>query len=148
MCSRSAAAQSTQLETKRWVFGTKVLYHFFARDFCAHSVIMTDHASSLCRISSKTEMKPVHIVPGFLRRAESNLSIFEDVGAEGFSPVAFYLLSQTECLITKKAYHPVYLLITPGLPHAACPSPQCEPGRQTTVGLCSEPCVWKWQALL
>lgn len=68
---------------------SEVLSHFFAEDFCAHSGIMTDGAVSMCRISFKTELKPVNIVSRFLQRAESNLSIFEDVGSESFSPVAF-----------------------------------------------------------
>lgn len=69
--------------------GTEVLSRFFAQDSCALSGIMTDCADSTCRIRFKTELKPVNIVSRFLQRAEPNLSIFEDVGSESFSPVAF-----------------------------------------------------------
>lgn len=69
--------------------GTGVLSHFFAEDFCAHSGITTDCAVSTCRISFKTELKPVNVVSRFLQRAERNLSLIEDVASESFFPVAF-----------------------------------------------------------
>lgn len=65
------------------------LSHFFAQDFCAHSGLTADRAVPMCGISFKTELKPVNIVSSFLQRAEPTLSIFEDVGSESSSPVAF-----------------------------------------------------------
>lgn len=96
LCSRPGCAITSSYivclhweSTKVSLYGTKVLSHFCAQNFCVHSVIMTDCATYLCRISFKTQMKPVHILSRFLQRPESNLSLFEEVGSEGFSPVAF-----------------------------------------------------------
>lgn len=102
LCSRPGCAITLQLHSLHWenakvsLYGTKVLSQFCAQDFCVqdfcvHSVIMTDCATYLCRISFKTQMKPVHILSRFLQRPEYNLSLFEEVGSEGFSPVAFYM---------------------------------------------------------
>lgn len=126
---------------------TDVLSHFFAQDFCAHSGIMTDCAVPTCRISFKTELKPVNIMSRFLQRAEPNLSIFADVGSGSL----WHLLVDPNWIFNKNgnlspsfSAHKSFWAVT------CCLSLISVWARQTEniVRLCSEPCASKWPFLL